>query len=415
MQSKLSLLIGLLVVVAAGPGCSDKSSSTRTPEATNPTNPTPTDPTPGPDSPPELSINLSLTVPSDARLASKFCPAEQPPLPEDPTPDWRFEYDLLDSKLGGDGLVGWMHGAVHSHQQYVFTYRKEGGDFMDFFRAEQMSLVPANDEIARSFATLNRHDKIKLRGSVMRNGSPLTHILVTSLEMLRAYPHATTNPYSFDPNIFAGGTAYEVFGQVHALAHTPELGWAMILEHKDYMFPVQIAARHSEVSAKLVKGDIVNVSILYIKRERGPGHFITNPDVEIGIDVIDPLVNCHNQERTLEGWLVKFKQSPVISTDVYAVRVVDANGIGRNFTFFPGVSMEDPAFVDIFMEVSAKAKDIWDNTPVEAEVVRNYLGKKAIKVKAKGRINVVSAEQANAQIYILSADDVTFSVETVAD
>lgn len=354
---------------------------------------------------------FSLTVPAADRAASKYCPTEQPPLPEDPTPDYRFEKTLLNEKLGGEGLLGWMHGAVPSYQQYIFTYRKESGDFMDFFKAEQFSLVPATPELAKAFAELKRHDKIRLKGSVFENGSPLTHIKVTSFEVVKPYAAPLTNPYTFDVAVLQGQETFEVFGQVHAIAKSDQLGYAIIVEHKDFMMPIAVDPKHADVAAKLYKGDIVNVAVKLVKHEHGPAHFVTDANVVAGIDIVDPLVNCHDLEKTVEGYLVKFDKSPAISTDVYAVRFVDANGIGRNFTFFPGVGMEDPAFGQIFVDVSAKAKAAWDSVEEEGKVVRNYRSKERIKVKAKGRINVVSLEQANAQVYLWSADDVTFTAE----
>jgi hypothetical protein len=137
---------------------------------------------------------------------------------------------------------------------------------------------------------------------------------------------------------------------------------------------------------------------------------MTDAAKEQAIEIVDPIINCHGTERTVEGFLVKFEKSPAISTDVYAVRVVDANGIARNYTFFPGTNDQNK-FMDIFMGVSAKAKAAWDADPTEPQVIRNHRGKETIRVKAKGMINVVSTEQANAQVYLQSADDVTLFTE----
>ena len=76
------------------------------------------------------------------------------------------------------------------------------------------------------------------------------------------------------------------------------------------------------------------------------------------------------RKRTLEGYLVKFDRSPSIpNSDVYAVRIVDSNGIARNYTFFPGVSPEKEPnrFGEIFMNVTAKAQEIWKKVRNNAE------------------------------------------------
>ena len=62
------------------------------------------------------------------------------------------------------------------------------------------------------------------------------------------------------------------------------------------------------------------------------------------------------------------------------------------------------------MAISAKAKKAWDEAVEAPGVVRNYHEKKSIQVVANGMINVVSTEQANAQVYLKSADDVEFKV-----
>lgn len=354
---------------------------------------------------------FSLSIPAEQREASKYCPAVRPPLPEDPTPPYRFEVAFLNEKLGGDGLTGWIHGAVPMYQQYIFTYRKESGDFMDFFKAEQFSLVPTTPEVAATLASLKRHDKIRLKGVVFQNGSPIVHLKVSGIEIIKKYEGGTDNAYSFDVSKLQGQDRFEIFGQVHATAASPTLGQAIIVEHQDMMMPIAVDAKHDAVAAELYKGDIVNVSVKVVQHGRGPAHFVTDGEVENGIEVVDAMVNCHDLEKTVEGYLVKFDKSPAISTDVYAVRVVDANGIGRNYTFFPDVDMmADPdAFGRIFTEISAKAKATWDGLADEPTVVRNYRAKQRIKVTAKGKINVVSTEQANAQVYLKSANDITFT------
>jgi hypothetical protein len=104
---------------------------------------------------------------------------------------------------------------------------------------------------------------------------------------------------------------------------------------------------------------------------------------------------------------VKFKKSPAINTDVYAVRVVDPNGIGRNYTFFPD-SEHGPEFMELFNDLKDKAKKAWDGSDEKPKVVRNYWSKDKIKVTVKGRLNIVSLEQANPQVYVKSVEDLRF-------
>jgi hypothetical protein len=360
--------------------------------------------------PPVAEDAFSLTVPVAQRAASQFCGTVTPTIPEDPTPYYRFETDFLNGKLQGDGLTGWIHGAVPQYEQYVFTYRKEDpNDFMAFFKAEQFSLVPATQAIADQLKTLNRHDKVRLKGEVFENHSPLTHIMITSLDLLEAYPKSTDNPYGFDLAQLQGRTAFEVFGQVHATVESERYGRAIVIEHEDFLLPLAVPSSLNEQVAPLYRGDIVNVAVKVVTHEQGPPHFVIDDSVATPLTVVDPLINCHGLPRTVTGYLAKFEKSPAISTDVYAVRIVDANGIGRNFTLFPD-SDDDAQFMQIFQGLAAKAKAAWDASTETPTVVRNYWKKESVKVTVSGTLNVVSTEQANAQVYIKSVDDLTITV-----
>ena len=367
----------------------------------------PTPPTEKP-IPPEI---LALTVPDADFAKSKYCPDTAPNIAEDPTPPYAFEVPFLDQKLAGDdGLVGWIHGSVPRYKQFLFTYRKEDpNDPMAFFKSEQFSLSGATPEIWASFASLKRHDKVRLKGKVLGNRSPIKHLTISSIEVLKKYANPTENPYSFDASKLADVTRFNVFGQVHAVVSSEDAGYAMVIERDNFMMPVAVMTQHEDLAKKLFKGDIVSVDIKVVPGKAGrPPHFMTDGDKPNALKIIDPLVNCHGVNRTVEGHLVKFNKSPAINTDVYAVRIIDGNGIARNMTLFPGVSAEDPKFSEIFMAVKSKAEKAWNDSTEAPSVVRNYNEKKSIKVTVRGMINVVSTEQANAQVYIMSADNVDF-------
>jgi hypothetical protein len=358
--------------------------------------------------PPEI---LALTVPEADYAKSKYCGDTIPEKAEDPTPPHYFDVPFLDKKLeSDDGLVGWIHGAVPRYKQYLFTYRLEdANDPMAFFKAEQFSLSGATPEIWAEFASLKRHDKVSLKGKVLGNRSPLKHLVITSVKVIKKYDKPTENPYSFDASKLGDVTSFNVFGQVHAVVSSEDAGYAMVIERDNFMMPVAVSTQHDEIAKKLYKGDIVSVDIKVVRGSDGrPPHFETDGDKPNALKIVDPLVNCHGVHRGVTGHLVKFDKSPAISTDVYAVRIVDGNGIARNMTLFPGVSAEDPKFYEIFMAVKTKAEKAWNDSLEAPSVVRNYNEKKSIKVTVRGKINVLSTEQANAQVYIMSADDVDF-------
>jgi hypothetical protein len=351
-----------------------------------------------------------LTIPQALWSASNYCGDTTPEIPENPVPAYRFEFELLDSKLTGEGLRGWIHGSVPNYGHFVFTYRKEDtSDPMAFFKSEQFSLIPATSEVADVLATLNRHDEVRLKGLVFQNASPLTHIRVSEVEVLERFALATENHYSFDPTPFAAEGTQPVFGMLHAMAVSPTFGQALIIEHKDFILPVSVPKALDSATANLYRGDILQVMVKAVRSPGRPLHLVLDAAAERPIQTVDSMLNCHNKEITVEGHLAKFEKSPAISTDVYAIRVVDSNGMARNCTLFPDTD-DGEQFAELFFALAEKAKVAWEASTQEPRVVRNFRDKAKVKVSAKGRLNVVSSEQANAQIYIKSVDDLTLTV-----
>jgi len=342
---------------------------------------------------------------------SKFCSLKEGSVerPYDPTPPFRFSRELLSEKLRDGGLKGWIHGAANSYNTYTFTYRSEDpADEMAFFKSEQFSLVASNPEVKEALQSLSRHDQVKLHGVILENQSPLVHLKIDRLEVLEKYPAALKNEYSFDPSPFIEKGSFDVLGQVHANVGSEEFGRALILDWKDILIPIAVPKTLSAETKDLIRGDIIQVSLKVVASPHSTKHFFLDESAKQPLKVVDSMRQCHGQQRTVEGYLVKFDQSPAIRTDIYAIRVEDLNGIARNFTLFPSNTDRDE-FVRVFRAVSAKAKTAWTESALPALVIRNFSAKKGVLVKANGRINVVSSEQANAQIYLDSQENVTFS------
>jgi hypothetical protein len=368
------------------------------------------------DSDDESPRGISFSESRENFARSQYCPKEKPALPVDPTPAYTFKRDLINQKLSSEkGLQGWLHGAVHAYKQYVFTYRNEDeADERAFFHFEEMNLVGANSAVWQQLKSLNRHDKVALKGRLLDNGSPIKHIIVEGLTVLKSYANPVENTYVINPDTYQFPERFEAFGQVHALAHSEELGYAVVLERQNFIMPIGISSKHEAFAKQLYKGDIINVAVRTVTKPGQPPHFVSDADRDNGLEIVDPLVNCHGQKREVVGHLVKFNKSPAINTDVYAVRVVDGNGIARNMTFFPSTDVESDTdgFVKLFKDISAKAANAWNaKAEISATAVRNFYEKKAIKVKAKGMLNVVSTEQANAQVYLDTADNLEFTFE----
>src|SRR5256885_2034905 len=96
----------------------------------------------------------------------------------------------IEAKLTTTGVDGWIHGASPTQGLYVFTYRNP----KDFFDFVEMSLVAPKPEILKQLETLNRHDKVRVKGEFMENPSPQKHIQIASIEMIKKFESAFPVP-----------------------------------------------------------------------------------------------------------------------------------------------------------------------------------------------------------------------------
>lgn len=344
--------------------------------------------------------------------ASKTCGVPLAGHQADQEPLFRFEEALITKQLSTEGLRGYMHGVVLFEDQFVFTYRSEDpNDPMAFFQAEEFSLIPATATIKAQLQALHRHDKIILKGTLLPNGSPFRHILVENLDLLEPYPHQNSYDYEVEPEVFQNQDQVNLLTKVHAIVHD---GKGLILEWRDLILPVKVHPQHVPEVATLYRNDKL-VASLRIERVPGrPLHFSTDPEQAPALEIIDPIQNCHGKATTLEGVLVMYKKSPQINRDIFAVRIQDANGIVRNFTFFPHVDFSAPdankVFMDLFEAFQTKANKAWTSQIADAEEGRNHLLNRKIKVSVQGTMNIISKSQANPQIYIKNPDDLQLSI-----
>ncbi len=351
----------------------------------------------------DLVPRFSLSA--DQLSKSTFCGIQQPEEQDEFSVGYRYSLDLLNAELASiEGLVGWAHGIVARYGHYTFVKR----DLSNPMKFEIFSLSARTPELMATLNSLNRHDRLKLHGKVLENGSPIRHILIEKIDIAERYQNPSHTEYQINPELFSGLTKTKVFGKVHATVFAEKYGYGMILEHKDFILPIEVGFESKRILEEIYRNDIIEIAVNVIPGKQGrPTHFVIDSEVEEPIKIIDKIVNCNKIAKNLEGHLVKFYQSPSIRLDIYALRVVDANGIGRNFTFFPGNDLnEDPdGFMEVFGQLSEKAKNAWDRSEFSFTPARNFVENKKIRVRANGIMNVASKNQANPQIYLMSSDD----------
>ena len=299
----------------------------------------------------------------------------------------------LGAAMAGPGLDGWMHAAVPAAGLYVFTYRRPGS----FFDYVDLPLVP-DREAAGQLASLRRHDKVRIHGSFIEHGAAKPHVRVTSVEVLEAYdPEDTAAPrdreVTLPDDLPADGV---LLGKVHAVDAS---GAILVVEWKDAVVPVQVD--RPELVAELWRNDKIRLRVVLAGRPGRPTHLRLDPSVAAPVELLDRVQAGHGKPAELEGELVLFPDSPQLKFEVYAVQVVDGDGVPRNYTL---VNFED---MEVFEAIRTKLAAAWRNAPQSPIDGRNKLRKPGLRVRARGTLNIVSAAQANPQILLSSPDAIS--------
>jgi hypothetical protein len=304
-----------------------------------------------------------------------------------------LDLEELESNLQGDGIEGWLHAAIPAFNTFVFTYRKPD----DFFTNYQFPLIVKDPSLMSSFATLQRHDKLRIKGAYFDHISPQKHIVVTEFALLEKWEGKNyQNNYQHEkalPKELAGKT--EAVVVVHAVE---QLGKVLIVEYKDYV--VQVIAEDTTLTQGLYRGDKIRLRFKADFVENRPIHLYLDINHPQPVELIERLVDMHNRQATLEGCLVMFPKSPQIIFDIYALMEVDENGLKLNWTLPNFESFE--AFQAIREKFAAK----WDEHKDKAINDRNKMVNLNIHVKATGKMNITSPNQANPQLLLESPDSV---------
>lgn len=326
------------------------------------------------------------------------------PQPVDASPVQRPDAPLEPDDLAGLGaalkegrLSGWIHGAVHDRGLYVFTYRKP----QDFFSFAQFPVTPATPAAATQLQQLKRHDAVVIKGAFIDNTAPIRHIRLEQVTVVTPFqrdetPAAPHVPDTTFPDDLAGQT--EAVAKVHAVDSD---GRILVIEYGDAVVPVFVAV--PALTAGLYRNDKIRLNFQYAVVPPRPTHLWLDTAHARPIEVLERLVDRHGVSFQAEGSLVRFQRSPEITIDVYAVQVVDADGVSREYTLLNNS-------LPIFTAIREKLAAAWNSRPGQAIDGRNKLVNPRIRVTARGTFNLVAPNQANAQILLDSADDVTVTL-----
>jgi hypothetical protein len=299
----------------------------------------------------------------------------------------------IQAQLAGAGCDGWIHGSVSDRNLYVFTYRTPG----NFFDYIEMSLVSFDPAILRQLANFSRNDEVLVKGKFMDNPSPQKHIMVSSVSMVKKFqPDYPVGPYQYQariPDELLNLKRATVL--VHAVGGD---GKILVVEYKDQIVPIYVTK--PELTQGLYRNDVIDVAIKIQTTPNRPTHLNVVDTDAVPLKVVDSIHALHGKPASVTGALILFPKSPEIKTNVFAVEQKLDNGLTRQFTL---TNLND---MNVFMQILNKLQTAWDKYPSTYVNGRNKRVSTKLKVKATGTFNEIDPSQANAQIFLDSADKV---------
>jgi len=316
-----------------------------------------------------------------------------------------IDLDALDQELQGNGLTGWVHGAVPEFNQYVFTWR----DSNDFFLHFEFPMITSNPKLKAELAKLGRHDEIVIKGKFANLHAPIRHIRLTSVQVKA----------KFDPGIHVAHYVREaklpddlegkkeLVGKVHAVV---EEGHIFVIEYKDAVVPVY--TKDNQFTKDLYRNDKVKLQYVLRQHPGSPSHVELDPASTNPVQVLEKLVDLHGKPAGgtdpktgkamgLDGVLVMFPKSPQVKFNVFALQVTDADGVKREHTL---VNFDDP---NVFFAIRDSLQKMWDAQAATIVDARNKYINPKIRLHVEGTGNVVDPGQANPQVLLTSEKDIT--------
>jgi len=317
-----------------------------------------------------------------------------------------IDYGAIGEQLRGEGLGGRIHSSVEDQGLFVFTWRHPN----NFFINVQLPMTTESEGVAKTLATLKRHDFVVLKGDFVDNKSPIKHLRIDDIVRIEKW----TGLGSDRDYKYLEGIPEEIFSQdesvfkVHAVANG---GAVLVVEYKDRVFPV--FNRQPQKAAALYRNDKVILKYEVRAEPLRPAHLEVDYSRDEPITVVEKITKGHGERFTLEGPLVMFAKSPQIKFNIFAVKLVDQDGEQRNYTITTDMA-QDPQF-DRFFKILERLQKVWDEQSATAQYDRNKFVNLKIQIKVSGIKNVVSPSQANPQVFVEDLEELQVTVLPAVD
>ncbi|NQZ59742.1 MAG: hypothetical protein HRT88_20005 [Lentisphaeraceae bacterium] len=302
----------------------------------------------------------------------------------------KYTLKQVSAVAGEKGINALIHGADQSQRMYVASWSNP----QSFFNRYNFSIYPGNRQVAQSLAQVKRGDRIFIKGEIEKNGGQ-PHMKVEHMEIKKAYEPQIKHPaghFERRPALLATlkNKRRETF-YIHAVENE---GNILVLEYGDTVIPMIV--KNNELTKNLYRGDYVRIAYKINISDKRPTHLTFNHQAKDPLQVKSSIVKLHEKEVNYEGRLVMFPKSPTINRNIFAVEVKWQDGklASRYFTILPKDFTGEN-----FAEILKKLQTTWDKYPQAVFKGRNKYIHHKIRVQVKGKANIVSENQANAQIF----------------
>ena len=302
-----------------------------------------------------------------------------------------YTLDEVINAAETQGIYGLIHGADHDRKMYVISWSHP----KDFFNRYNLVMAPNSRELSEKFKTLNRGDRIFIKGDVRLNRGQ-GHVLVNEMKIGKRFvPKADHSAGEFTRNTELPGDLLTKDREVFYVHATDGGNTLLVLEHGDAMVPMIV--KRPDLVKDVYRGDYVELAFKIDKSSDNPyrpNHLFLDHEASNPVRILDAVVDLHEKEIELEGRLVMFPKSPTINRNIFAIEVPYVGKPPRYFTILPK-SFEN----DNFKKLLGKIQNHWDANPQKIYKGRNKYIHLELICKAKGKGNVVSPNQANPQIF----------------
>jgi hypothetical protein len=306
-----------------------------------------------------------------------------------------IDYDAMEKTLKSpEGLEVEIHGADLDHNMFVMVFRNK----KDFFDYAQLPLIGTTKAIAAQIAKFHRHDFVRLKGEFSDSiHSAQRHVLVSSAEITKPFNAGFPQLPAYQHEVQLPGDLKgksELIVKVHAALDD---GNIFMVEYKDTNIPVEVD--EPERVKNLFRGDKIRIQIETWDAPSQPTHLILKQG-DKAVEILSSIAAQDQREVKACGSLVLYMASPDIKFNVFALQ----RDIGDDLAWTYTLLNQNPT---LFAAIRQKLQAAWDAHTQTVIRGRNFYLNPKLQVCADGKGNVIDPTQANPQIFLQSADNIT--------